>query len=188
MVNWVHIEPLKNNMMLQKKIPYLLVEPFWGAQHLSYLCIIIKFIHICILNTIAVFFVSHACITISGIEFQTGNSSFYELLRISILLNSIFHTGLEHGTSGWRNDFATLSPAGKLKYSIFDLSYSSLWNNSEANLIFFLKKSSLQNFIPSCRFIYFWKKFLAAKLFHPADLLNLEKFSILQNYSILHNY
>ena len=40
-----------------------------------------------------------------------------------------------------------------------------LSNNSADSLIIFLKKSSLHNLIPSCRFIYFWKQFL--KYFSP---------------------
>ena len=49
--------------------------------------------------------------------------------------------------------------------------YFKVSNNCAANLINFWKKSNLHALIPSYIFIYFWKKFLPAQLFHPTQFL-----------------
>jgi hypothetical protein len=57
-----------------------------------------------------------------------------------------------------------------IRKSLFFFQQCSLSNNSEDNLILFLKKFSLQNLIPSCTFIYFWKIVLPAELLTASSL------------------
>ena len=91
--------------------------------------------------------------------------SFHNLVRVTITKNDFLDSGC-------------LKPLlrSRLIGIFWDtpacLIYFKVSNNCTANLINFWKKSNLHALIPSYTFIYFWKKFLPAQLFHFTQLLD----------------